>query len=212
MKHIVKQSEPQVFADWKALANEDWQPTYADLSGDTKKAVKAALMAEQGFICCYCEQRLTDVDSHIEHFRPQNDPAIDPLDFSNMLCSCQGQLEKGEPRHCGNLKENWFDCDLLISPLDPNCESRFAFTTDGHIKPDDDRDHAALKTIERLGLDIPKLVAMRVKAIEPFLDEKLSDEEWQAFVSDYLGKDESGRFGEFWTTIRYLFARPLQEP
>jgi len=33
MKHIVKQGEPQVFTDWKALSNEDWQPTYDDLAG-----------------------------------------------------------------------------------------------------------------------------------------------------------------------------------
>jgi hypothetical protein len=65
MKHIVKQHEPKAFANWKALANDDWQPTYGDLSGEAKKAVKSALMAEQGYICCYCERRLTEEDSHI---------------------------------------------------------------------------------------------------------------------------------------------------
>lgn len=103
MKHIVKQGEPEAFLDWKALANEDWMPTYDDLAGETKKTVKGALMEEQGYICCYCERRLTDGDSHIEHFQPQSDPAVDPLDFSNMLCSCQNRIKKGEPRHCGNI-------------------------------------------------------------------------------------------------------------
>lgn len=93
-----------------------------------------ALMAEQGYICCYCERRLTNDDSHIEHFRPQSDPTVDPLDFGNLLCSCQNQLKKGEPRHCGNLKGEWFDRDLLVSPLIPGCEDRFAFTGDGEIK------------------------------------------------------------------------------
>jgi len=205
MKHIVKQDEPQAFTDWKASANEDWQPTYDDLSGETKKAVKYALMAEQGDICCYCERRLTDEDSHIEHFRPQRDPAVDLIDFGNLLCSCQNQLKKGEPRHCGNLKGEWFDRDLLISPLDPGCEDRFAFTGDGLIKPAADHDQAASETITRLGLSIPKLNDMRAKVIEPFLDEELSLEEVQSFVDGYLTQDTSGRFGEFWTTIRYLF-------
>ena len=89
MKHIIKCSEPQAFADWKDQANEDWQPDYDDLSGAPKEAVKEALMKEQGYLCCYCERRLTDDDSHIEHLRPQSDPAVDPLDFANMLCSCQ---------------------------------------------------------------------------------------------------------------------------
>ncbi len=205
MKHIKKQHEPAAFANWKAMANPDWQPTYNDLSGETKRVVQSALMAEQGRICCYCERRLTGEDSHIEHFRPQSDPSVDPLDFGNLLCSCQNQIKKGEPRHCGNLKEDWFDQCLLVSPLDPECEHRFAFTGNGEIKSLADHDLAASATIKKLGLDIPKLNALRAKAIEPFLDDLLSHQEMQAFVTGYLNKDESGQFGEFWTTIRYLF-------
>lgn len=83
MKHIIKTAEPQEFSDWKAMANNDWEPTYDNLSGIPKKAVKVALMSEQGYICCYCERRLTDGDSHIEHFRPQSVAAVNPLDFNN---------------------------------------------------------------------------------------------------------------------------------
>lgn len=205
MKHILKQHEPEAFSNWKALANDDWQPTYAMLSGETKRVVKTALMAEQGYICCYCERRLTEEDSHIEHFRPQSDPAVDPLDFGNLLCSCQNQNKKGEPRHCGNLKEDWFDRFLIVSPLDPECENRFAFIGNGEIKSLADHDLAASETIKKLGLDIAKLNALRAEAIEPFLDDHLSRHEMQAFVTGYLNRDESGQFGEFWTTIRYLF-------
>ena len=204
MKLIVKQHEPQTFTVWKAQANAVWQPTYDALSSALKNAVKSALMEELGFICCYCERRLTEEDSHIEHFRPQSDPVVDPLDFGNLLCSCQNQVKKGEPRHCGNLKENWFDPNLLVSPLAPGCERRFAFTGDGNIKPALDTDRAASETIKKLGLSIPKLKDLRAKAIEPFLDESLTIEEMHAFVSGYLTK-ASGKFGEFYTTIRYLF-------
>ena len=116
MKHIVKQEEPQVFSDWKGLSSMDWQPSYDILSGPVKRVVKQALMAEQGYLCCYCERRLAEEDSHIEHFRPQSHPGTDPLDFYNMLCSCQNRLKKGVPRHCGILKDNWFDENTLISP------------------------------------------------------------------------------------------------
>ena len=205
MKHIVKQPEPESFALWKAQANEDWRPTYDDMPGDIKSGVKAALMAEQGAICCYCESRLHEEQSHIEHFRPQCDPAVDPLDYGNMLCSCGNRLKKGEPRHCGCLKGDWFDPASLISPFVPGCEHRFAFTADGRIKPRLDGDLAAEATIRRLGLGPPKLDAMRAGVIEPFLDESLSMQELRDFVSGYLQPDETGRFGEFWTTIRFLF-------
>jgi uncharacterized protein (TIGR02646 family) len=164
-------------------------------------------MEEQGHICCYCERRLTDNDSHIEHFRPQSDHAVDPLDYGNMLCSCQKHIKKGDPRHCGNHKNGWFDELLLISPLDSGCESRFSYTADGGIYPADSNDAAAKVTIEKLKLDIPKLNAMREKAIEPFLDEGLSYDELKQFVAGYLKKDPQGMYGEFWTTINVLFGR-----
>jgi len=205
MKYIVKQQEPQPFSQWKALANDDWQPTYSVLSGETKKAVKDALMVEQGYICCYCECRLADNDSHIEHFRPQSDSSVDPLDFSNMLCSCQNQLKKGDPRHCGNLKAGWFDAALLISPFDPECEIRFSYNGDGSIRHADVNDLPAKETILMIGLNIPKLRDLRKKAIEPFLDGALSTEEVRRFVTGYLEMDNQGMFGEFYTTIQYLF-------
>ncbi|MEB3174076.1 MAG: retron system putative HNH endonuclease, partial [Cyanobacteriota bacterium] len=98
MKYIQKQAEPLELIQFKNQINDNWKPNYADLY---KPPIKQALMQEQGFICCYCEQRLDPEDCHIEHFQPQSDPSVDPLDFSNMLCSCQNQMQKGEPRHCG---------------------------------------------------------------------------------------------------------------
>lgn len=205
MKHVEKHHEPEAFTQWKALANEDWQPTYDDLSGNPKASVKRSLMQEQGYLCCYCERRLTDTDSHIEHFQPQSDPAVDPLDYGNLLCSCQNQIKKGEPRHCGNLKGDWYDPELLISPLDPDCESRFSFEGDGLIRPASMHDQAARETITRLGLDIPKLNDLRASVIDPFLEENLTQDELRRFISGYLSPGDDGRFGEFWTTIKYLF-------
>ena len=205
MKKITKGSEPGELLDWKGLANAEWQPTYNQLRGPIKKAVKKSLMFEQGFICCYCERRLVNEDSHIEHFRPQSDPGCDPLDYNNLLCSCQNQTGKGEPRHCGNLKDKWFDEQQLISPLADTCEARFAYSGDGVIRPSDPRDQAAMITIKKLGLDIRKLNDLRKKAVDPFLDAVLSDSEVGQFTAAYLRKDDEGRFGEFWTTIRYLF-------
>lgn len=205
MKHIHKGSAPDCLKEWIASSSENCQATYADMPQGIKNTVKAALMTEQGWLCCYCERRLTDEDSHIEHFCPQSYPDVDPLDFSNMLCSCQNQLKKGEPRHCGHRKEKWFDPDLLISPLQPDCESRFAFTGRGEIMPANKEDRAASETIAKLGLNIRKLQDMRKNAIEPFLDEHLNIEDLRKFVTAYLNRDKNGEFGQFHTTIRYLF-------
>lgn len=205
MKHITKYQEPEALIQWKEKANESWQPTYDGMPGEVKQTVKESLRSEQGNLCCYCERELSDNDSHIEHFMPQSAPVVDPLDYFNLLCSCQKQIEKGEPRHCGTLKEGWYDPILLISPLAPDCEEHFAFTGNGFIKPSGHNEAAASETIKKLGLGIPKLNDLRAKVIEPFLDDGLSGDEMADFVSGYLRRDTAGHFGAFWTTIHYLF-------
>lgn len=207
MRHISKQPEPQALFDWKAQANADWQPAYELLSGAPKLALKLALMVEQGFICCYCERRLHDDDAHIEHFRPQSDPACDALDYANLLCSCQNRIERGAPRHCGNLKEDWFDEQLLVSPLLEGCERQFAFAGDGSIRPANPDDQSAAITIEKLGLNIRKLQDLRKAAIELFLDPELSDADLQLFTQAYLARDADNRLGEFCSTVAHLFGR-----
>ncbi len=202
MKHILKQPEPQELIDFKAAESDNWKPSYGNLDRETKSATKEALMAEQGQLCCYCERRVTDDDSHIEHLIPQSAPAVDSLDYSNMFCSCQNVLRKEEPRHCGHLKDN---AELAISPLDASCETRFSFTGDGHIHAATASDAVAIETIQTLGLDIPKLNALRAGAIEPFLESRLTENDVRLFVTGYLQQDTQGAYGEFWTTILYLF-------
>jgi len=205
MKHIIKETEPQELIDFKAAANPpDWIPAYNNLTKLAKDATKQALMKEQGYICCYCERRLEENDSHIEHFQPQSDPAVDDIDFENMLCSCQNKLKKGDPRHCGNLKGDWFDVTLLVSPFDSACGSKFGFKGDGTIYPIEDA-FDAKTTIENLGLNIGKLNALRESTIEPFLDNALNEQEFKLFIEGYLQLDSEGKYNPFPTTIAYLF-------
>jgi uncharacterized protein (TIGR02646 family) len=204
MKYIKKGSEPNVFTQWKAQANEDWKPSYQDLPGDIKKSIKQSLMTEQGYICCYCERRLVERDCHLEHLQPQA-TGEKQLDYQNMLCSCQRNLQPGEPRHCGNLKGGWYDAALLVSPLDPNCEAQFRFTALGEILPNTENNNAAQITINKLGLNIKKLQALRRVVIAPFLDPDLTLEDLKHFVEGYLQVDSGGGFNPFYTTIRYLF-------
>ena len=191
----------------KNLANEDWTPTYDKLSGNVKDAVYEALKNEQGFICCYCERELANNNYHIEHLIPQEKEIVDPLEFSNMLCSCQRRLKKGDERHCGNSKDCWFERTNFISPLNIDCETKFKYTFDGHIEPNDENDIAAVTTIKKLRLGIEKLNASRSGAIAPFIDDEISIEDLNVFVSGYLiAKNENGgKYNEFYTTIKYLF-------
>lgn len=199
MKTIRKQQEPPSFQAWKTQ-----YPTagYDALSGAVKQSLKTALMQEQGWLCCYCEQRITEDNSHIEHIKPQSLDSSAALDYQNIVCSCQNQLEKGGTRHCGHKKGDWYDSALFISPLDPTCESRFTYTWDGHVYPAIKNDKAATVTIGRLGLDIPDLVDLRKAAIDVLVD--LSSDELRAFLNAYLTPTQDGKFQVFWTMFNGL--------
>jgi len=208
MKHIIKKNEPQKFIDWK---NQDkmylrGKPKWNRLPSNIKNILRQSISEEQGYICCYCEREIVSKDFHLEHLHPKdgNKYPSEQLDYENLLCSCQLELEKGEPRHCGNSKGSWFDARNFISPLDPDCENRFIYSFDGHIMPRDTNDTAAGTTINKLQLGIDKLNKSREKAIEPFINIELSDVEIESIVDNYLENIE-GKYNEFYTTIRYLF-------
>ena len=211
MKHIVKNQEPQEFIDWKRKDKmfQRGKPNWNRVTKQIRDIIRTSLDKEQGYICCYCERRISENDHHVEHLKPKDRNKFPELqlDYNNLLCSCQLELEKGEPRHCGNSKGSWFDETLLISPLDPSCEDQFIYSYDGHIYPSDESNLAAKTTIDKLKLDIDKLVDLRKKTIEPFIDENLNDVELRTFVEGYLVDKENndGKYNEFFTTIKFLF-------
>lgn len=193
MKFIEKGTEPISFTNWKNSGTR----AYGGLRNPVKSDLKNALISEQGHICCYCESKITSDTSHIEHLDPQCSPTNNDLDYANLLCSCQKQLAKGEPRHCGNSKGN---NTITIHPLQNNCEIKFTYTADGCINYTDKN---SKDTIEILQLNINKLNNLRAEAIEPFII-GITDAELKDFVRDYL-KRKDGKYNEFYTTIKYLF-------
>lgn len=208
MKQIIKHPEPKEFIAWKAMATENWTPKYANLQKPEKEIVRQSLLSEQGNICCYCQRRITSQSSHIEHFRPQANDTEDfslEIEYSNLHASCFPDAESEFPLHCGPLKGAHFDENLLISPLEPNCETEFDFGFDGTIAPKKHSKRAEY-TISLLGLDIKKLTAKRRLVIEVFISdlENETEQDFQIFLTKYLDKND-GSFQEYHTALKKLF-------
>lgn len=221
MKCIQKSAEPPELTAWKS----EWvgpgkTTTWEDLPGDVSRAIRQALFADQGHICCYCCRRIVDNDSHIEHLVPRNPRTGDPaLTFSwdNLLASCQGNLMRGDPIHCGRKKDEWYDAALMVSPLRAGCEPRFRYELDGRMVAADDSDLTATETICRLDLDGERLRGLRRKAIEGLfadLDHDLSAEEIQRLAQAYRERDGQGRFEPFCTmlvaVLEFFCAKPAE--
>lgn len=199
MRYIQKNNEPQKFTDWKACANDDWKPTYDDLSGDVKNDVYLSLLMEQGHICCYCERELIAHDYHIEHLNPQHLHIGDDLDYANFICSCLNRTVKGAPLHCGILKDESL---IPVHPLQRDCQSKFIYTAVGSI---DGIDRNAKDTIKILGLDINKLTDMRKDVVTPFLSDEIDDNEFRNFIKGYLAYTPDGKRNPFCSMIEFIF-------
>jgi len=215
MKRIKKQSEPKEFVDWKANWPPDSPPTFNALRGTkTGHLIKKALIQEQGGLCCYCECRVTENDSHFEHFRPQSRFKELSLNYDNLLCSCINEPKRISDLHCGHFKGEWFEETNLISPLDPSCEQRFKYDSKGNIEPADKNDTAAEKTKDKLGLNNGDFPERRRQVIdifngagrEPLTETDIDNftiEDQRKTAEGYLLPDRDGSFSEFWTTMQY---------
>ena len=203
MRYINKQVEPARFAQWK-LAHP--RATYDnDLCGNSrgarraKRDLKASLLAEQKYICCYCECRVIDANSHIEHFRPK-DANMFPhlqLDYNNLFVSCIKNPPGGVDIHCGHRKGNFFSTDL-VSPLESDCASHFTYMMDGTIYGSDTR---GCITRDKLHLDSELLNTRRKLLIDSFLI--CEEDELQAEIDAHLDVNAI-QLEEFFTMIDYL--------
>ena len=201
MKYIKKQTEPHIFAQWKEDRLEKGKrTTYDNLHGKEKREVKASLMREQGYLCCYCECRLIEADSHIEHFCPRTRFSCLELEYGNLLCSCMKERETGVPLHCGHLKDEWYDPNMP-SPLEPNTHTRFLIYGNGEIKSTDPTNCIAQTMIEKLGLDSRNMQDKRKKAIDGFLDSLLPQEDFVLAIQSYLRPNNEGILNEYWSAI-----------
>lgn len=210
MKYIRKGEEPEEFTNWKNLENDDWQPNWDNnFQAPQKSIVHQALLGEQGFICCYCGMRITRETSHIEHLKPRSIYPNLALDYTNLMASCQGESEVPPPHpvHCGHKKFDWYDEQLMVSPLKANCEDFFRYLGSGDMLSieDSDKQAAAETTIEKLGLNISKLTRMRREAIDGILQatEGLTNEEIQQLVDGLAQRDVNGQCTPFWGAIAY---------
>ncbi|NET25883.1 retron system putative HNH endonuclease [Okeania sp. SIO1I7] len=210
MKYIKKSDEPEDLAKFKASANEDWQPTYNDLRSKEKTNIHQKLLEEQGYICCYCGMEIDKENSHIEHLKPRSIFSEEQLNYNNLLASCQREREKKEPPHCGVKKADWYEEKLMLSPLKPNCSDFFRYTGSGEILPanvlDKKEKEIALTTIDKLGLDIDKLNAMRKAAIDGILEvvENLEKSEIKELLDSFDKLDNQGKYIPFCAVITYI--------
>jgi len=202
MKYIQKGKEPQNFSDWKATqkslgVNYDYKSLY----NPEKGSVHISLLSEQGYICCYCCNKVEQSKSHIEHLAPQSKTNSElSVDYTNMLASC-GRDPKW-PEYCGHKKQ---DLAIGVSPLQANCEEFFNYSSTGEILPTANNlahQKDAQTTIEVLGLNHYDLMEGRKQAFEAL--EGITQEEAELLAQVCQQMNAQGRYQPFCNAVLYF--------
>ncbi len=210
MKYIVKNSEPSEFREWK----EEWrnngvEPGWGEFDGKPiKQTVTRSLLAEQGYICCFCEIDVDENNGHIAHLLDQVGHPDLVLKYDNLLYSCAEQ-PKSEPQTCGHAQKRSL---LKVSPLDSDCEDRFLYTLNGKIHPRKADDADAAETIRILHLNAKRLVESREQAFQEVFEKRSErqPDDFRNWIDTEL-KQIDGRFTGFWTVKKYASTMPLYQ-
>jgi uncharacterized protein (TIGR02646 family) len=222
MKYIQKGNEPAELHHWvKEQPIENGNRIncrYADMPGEVKRLVKQRLVEEQGGLCCYTGIRISENESHIEHFKPQSrcDDGED-IDYTNLMAAYPGQSYERTNGRCkfgAHAKHDWYDEALLVSPLRGDCEDHFKFDQFGNIKHKRDADRTAIETIKRLGLNHSELIELRKQAIEKALFPKghrLSKQQLGEVAKTYCHRNATEPFRPFCFVIAQVAQQLLQK-
>ena len=209
MKYIQKGKEPQVFSEWKAKQRPLGvnYNNYNDFRNPEKDSVHSSLLSEQGYICCYCCQRVDKTNSHIEHLDPQSKTDAElSVEYTNMLASCGRDTNKPDyrwPDYCGNKKG---DLAIKVSPLQANCEEFFNYSSTGEILPTANnlaQQKDAQTTIEVLGLNHYDLMQGRIQALEA-LQGIMTQEEAELLAQVCQQMNAQGRYQPFCNAVLYF--------
>jgi len=160
LRRIRKGREPKSWAEYRLSTPG------ASFDDAPKEELRRALLAEQGFLCCYCMRRIDELATRIEHRVPRNDD--NQFDYRNLLAACQGG--EGERRdeaelHCDVHKHN---DEITVDPTDASrdVEELLRYSLSGAIEC---ADEAVRRDIDvTLNLNLGWLKDARLEVLDGF--------------------------------------------
>ncbi len=110
MRKINKSHEPNGLCFHRSQPHAD----YDNIPPETKTDLKRSLLMEQGYLCCYCMDRVDITTMRIEHWQCQSRFSPRALDYTNLMAACSGNEGSSEREHHCDVQKK--DSDLCLNP------------------------------------------------------------------------------------------------
>lgn len=183
---------------------------------ETKKALRASLLDEQGYLCAYCMARLSSdgTDVKIEHYRARNKE--NELEYNNLLAVCKGGEGESHARQtCDTHKGNE---ELHINPQKQADIAKLEYTSDGHIKSSDIAFQRDLDVVLNLNDEKGRLVGNRRSALMAFkkaVARKLRGKTaakgfWQRY-DDFYSRKHSGMYSPYAGILLWYIKKKIRQ-
>ncbi len=212
MKKIVKSKEPTSLTTYReSISKVDLEKfeKFDTAPTNVKNDLRDKLLEEQGFICCYCMERIGFRNSKIEHFKPRSLFRIEQLDYRNLFVACLGgQGQSSNKQFCDTKKANEvLENIYLLSDIEEFIEYKkdgFIFSKNSDIDRELD---------EVLNLNYKILQKNRKKALEELRD-NLKDWKVSTLKSNlekYKHKNSKGKYRPYCQMIVYFLTKKLKQ-
>lgn len=177
MRLITKGPEPAELRRYRAVPGATYDG--ADFTA-VKDAVRAALLRDQGCLCCYCSRRISaelrpisprpdaprEPWMKVEHWHPQERHPQEGLLWSNLLGACWGAMGKrGSEQHCDTRKAM---TEIALDPKNQAHIETLSLRSDGTLRSSNARFQREIDDV--LGLNLDALKQERKRALDEMLD------------------------------------------
>jgi len=213
VKQIFKTKEPLSLTTYRAgIPKKDLEKLekFDTSPSDVKDELRNKLLKEQGFICCYCMDRVEFHNSKIEHFKPRSLFRGEQLDYSNLFIACLG----GEGRtqvnqHCDTKKGN---NRLNNINLTSNLETNIHYRKNGEIFSENKNIDKELNEI--LNLNYEDLKTNREDAFNQLIVQ-LNQSNWtipilKSNLAKYQVKNSKNKYRPYCEMIVYFLTKKLR--
>lgn len=210
---INKGIEPKSLTEYRI---KKANPNYSYDDYMDKDDIRLSLLDEQGHICAYCMQRITQNNMKIEHWHSQSEYPDEQLDYKNMLACCKGgEGNISEQQYCDTAKGNQ---SLKYNPSYQQhhilLQIKYKFK-DGEIYSEEQEFTQQLNDV--LNLNVAMLKNNRKIVIDEIMKQldkqrgTVSAKFLQMLLAKYTQKSVDGKLQPYCGIVRYYLERKLNQ-